>query len=59
MYRVRQEGPMRNLIVHEFVTLDGVMQAPGGKDEDRDGGSSTGVGRCPTGTMTLARASAR
>jgi len=28
---------MRKLIVHEFVTLDGVMQAPGGKDEDRDG----------------------
>ena len=29
---------MRKLIVHEFMTLDGVMQAPGGKDEDRDGG---------------------
>ncbi len=28
---------MRKLIVHEFVTLDGVMQAPGGPDEDRDG----------------------
>jgi dihydrofolate reductase len=28
---------MRKLIVSEFVTLDGVMQAPGGKDEDRDG----------------------
>lgn len=29
---------MRKLIVHEFITLDGVIQAPGGEDEDRDGG---------------------
>src|SRR3954466_15567468 len=29
---------MRKLIVHEFMTLDGVMQAPGGEDEDREGG---------------------
>src|SRR3954454_6886555 len=34
--------PMRKLIVSEFVTLDGVMQAPGGKDEDRDGGFEHG-----------------
>jgi dihydrofolate reductase len=33
---------MRKLIVHEFVTLDGVMQAPGGKDEDRDGAFELG-----------------
>jgi dihydrofolate reductase len=33
---------MRKLIVHEFVTLDGVMQAPGGEDEDRDGGFQYG-----------------
>ena len=33
---------MRKLIVHEFMSLDGVMQAPGGKDEDRDGGFQYG-----------------
>jgi hypothetical protein len=27
---------VRKLVVSEFVSLDGVMQAPGGKDEDRD-----------------------
>jgi dihydrofolate reductase len=36
------EGSMRKLIVHEFVTLDGVIQAPGGKDEDLDGGFQHG-----------------
>ncbi|MFL5472437.1 MAG: dihydrofolate reductase family protein [Gemmatimonadales bacterium] len=33
---------MRKLIVHEFISLDGVVQAPGGKDEDRDGGFAYG-----------------
>jgi hypothetical protein len=28
---------MRNLIFPEFMTLDGAMQAPGGKDAGRDG----------------------
>jgi dihydrofolate reductase len=29
---------MRKLIVAEFISLDGVIQAPGGADEDTDGG---------------------
>jgi dihydrofolate reductase len=33
---------MRTLIVSEFMSLDGVIQAPGGKDEDRDGGFEHG-----------------
>src|SRR4051812_20521322 len=33
---------MRKLIVHEFMSLDGVMQAPGGKDEDTAGGFHNG-----------------
>jgi dihydrofolate reductase len=33
---------VRKLIVSEFVTMDGVIQAPGGKDEDRDGGFEYG-----------------
>lgn len=33
---------MRKLVVGTFVTLDGVMQAPGGPDEDRDDGFQHG-----------------
>ncbi|HZE09770.1 MAG TPA: dihydrofolate reductase family protein [Gemmatimonadaceae bacterium] len=33
---------MRKLTVSEFITLDGVIQAPGGKDEDREGGFEYG-----------------
>jgi dihydrofolate reductase len=33
---------MRKLVVSEFITLDGVIQAPGGADEDRDHGFAHG-----------------
>jgi dihydrofolate reductase len=33
---------MRKLIVAEFMSLDGVIQAPGGADEDTDGGFAQG-----------------
>ncbi len=33
---------MRDIIVHEFITLDGVIQAPGAPDEDTDDGFQFG-----------------
>jgi dihydrofolate reductase len=33
---------MRKIIVHEFITLDGVIQAPGSATEDTDGGFTHG-----------------
>jgi dihydrofolate reductase len=33
---------MRKLIVSQFISLDGVIQAPGGKEEDVDGGFQHG-----------------
>ncbi|NTU80382.1 MAG: dihydrofolate reductase family protein [Chloroflexales bacterium] len=33
---------MRKIIVSEFMSLDGVIQAPGGKDEDTEGGFAHG-----------------
>jgi dihydrofolate reductase len=33
---------MRKIVVHEFITLDGVIQAPGSSTEDTDGGFNHG-----------------
>lgn len=38
---------MGKLIVTEFLTLDGVAQAPGGPDEDRDSGFTHGGWQAP------------
>lgn len=38
---------MRKIIVSEFLTLDGVMQAPGSPDEDRSGGFKHGGWQLP------------
>jgi len=38
---------MGRLVVTEFMTLDGVAQAPGGRDEDRDDGFSYGGWQAP------------
>jgi dihydrofolate reductase len=35
------------LILHQFLTLDGVYQAPGGQDEDREGGFEHGGWQAP------------
>ena len=38
---------MRKIIVLSMITLDGVMQAPGGPEEDTSGGFKYGVWVAP------------
>src|SRR2546426_841858 len=41
------EGIMRKIVVSEFVSLDNVMQAPGGAEEDTEGGFTQGGWTAP------------
>src|SRR5450432_390171 len=44
------------LTLHTFLTLDGVLQAPGGPDEDRDGGFPYGGWSFPYGDQDFGTA---
>src|SRR5215475_10899556 len=47
---------MRKIIVIEFISLDGVMQAPGGPEEDTSGGFKYGGWTAPLGDEFLGKA---
>jgi len=46
---------MRKIIVISMISLDGVMQAPGGPKEDRSGGFKYGGWTAPYGDEVLGR----
>src|SRR6185503_17555305 len=46
---------MRKIIVLEFITLDGVIQAPGGRKEDTSGGFKYGGWTAPYGDKVFAK----
>ena len=46
---------MPKIIVNAFLTLDGVMQAPGGPDEDREGGFVHGGWQAPYSDDVMGR----
>ena len=50
---------MRKLVVVEFLSLDGVYQAPGHPDEDREGGfEHRRLAGCPTSTRSWGESAA-
>src|SRR5437763_14055282 len=46
---------MRKIIVLSFITLDGVMQAPGGPEEDTSGGFKYGGWTAPYGDKVFGK----
>ena len=54
MCRYMRNFTMRNVVAAAFVSLDGVMQAPGGPEEDPTGGFQDGGWTATTGTTSSA-----